>query len=181
MARAGLRRLSVTWCFGGICLAFPWPCDTLHSQIARSATARKNSPVDRVFEVVNYRFCEFELDTDCYELRKQGRSIGLARRPFDVLLCLIERRSRVVLRRELVDVVWQGCCVSDATLSHCILELRRILSDDADRPRFLRTVRGRGYRFVAPLTMAPFSTVASAAQEAGAGAAVATGVQADEL
>src|SRR5262245_6360066 len=99
--------------------------------------------------LVIYRFDEFELDTDCFELRDRGNAVLLARRPFDLLLCLIERRRRVVLKHELVDLVWGGCCVSDATLSHCVMELRRALSDVARQPRFLRTVRGRGYRFIA--------------------------------
>lgn len=99
-----------------------------------------------------HRFAEFELDTDCFELRERGHAVELARRPFDLLLCLVERRSRVVLKHELVDLVWGGYSVSDATLSHCVMELRRALSDAANRPRFLRTVRGRGYRFIAGVT-----------------------------
>jgi DNA-binding winged helix-turn-helix (wHTH) protein len=102
--------------------------------------------------VVIYRFADFELDTECYELRRRGVVLSLARRPFDLLLCLIERRQRVVLKHELIDVVWGGSCVSGATLSHCVMELRRALSDAAGEPRFLRTVRGRGYRFIATLT-----------------------------
>ena len=99
-----------------------------------------------------YRFDDFELDTDCFELRDRGSAVMLARRPYDLLLCLIERRQRVVLRHELVDLVWSGCCVSEATLSHCVMELRRALSDVASQPRFLRTIRGRGYRFIAGVT-----------------------------
>lgn len=101
---------------------------------------------------VIYRFYDFELDTDCFELRARGSAVVLARRPFDLLLCLIERRQRVVLKHELFDLVWGGCCVSDATLSHCVMELRRALSDVACQPRFLRTIRGRGYRFIAGIT-----------------------------
>ena len=98
-----------------------------------------------------YRFAEFELDTECVELRERGTPVALARRPYDLLHCLIERRQRVVLKQELVDVVWSGSCVSDATLSHCLMELRRALSDAAGRPRFLKTVRSRGYRFIGVL------------------------------
>src|SRR5262245_53332105 len=99
--------------------------------------------------ILIYRFADFELDTACYELRQRGVVVSLSRRPFDLLLCLIERRQRVVLKDELIDVVWGGSCVSNATLCHCVMELRRALSDAADEPRFLRTVRGRGYRFIA--------------------------------
>ena len=101
---------------------------------------------------VIYSFADFELDTDCYELREGGVALALSRRPFDLLLCLIERRQRVVLKHELIDVVWGGSCVTGTTLSHCVMELRRTLSDPADKPRYLRTVRGRGYRFVAALS-----------------------------
>ena len=110
---------------------------------------------------MSYRFAEFELDVDCFELRRGGVPIELARRPFDLLLCLVERRSRVVQRQELLDVVWQGSAISDATLSHCILELRRALDDRAAQPRILKTVRGRGYRFVAAL-LADAAPVAAA-------------------
>ena len=99
-----------------------------------------------------YRFADFELDTDCFELRDCGSAVMLARRPYDLLVCLIERRQRVVLKHELVDLVWGGCCVSEATLSHCVMEVRRTLSDAAGQPRFLRTIRGRGYRFIAGVT-----------------------------
>lgn len=100
-----------------------------------------------------YRFADFELDTECFELRERGHPVALARRPYDLLLCLIERRQRVVLKDELLDVVWGGSAVCDATMSHCVMELRRALSDLAIRPRFLRTVRGRGYRFIAGVEM----------------------------
>ena len=96
-----------------------------------------------------YLFPDFELDTECFELREHGIPAVLTRRPFDLLLCMIERRQRVVLRDELVEVVWGGSAVCEATVSHCVMELRRALADTAAQPRFLRTVRGRGYRFIA--------------------------------
>lgn len=113
-----------------------------------------------------YRFAEFELDTECFELRDRGKFVALARRPFDLLLCLIERRRRVVLRHELFDVVWGGC-VSDATLSHCVMELRHTLSDVAREPRILRTIRGRGYRFIAGVTFDDGADVEVSADEPG--------------
>ena len=102
-----------------------------------------------------YRFADFELDTECFELRERGCPVVLARRPFDLLLCLIERRQRVVLKHELLTEVWGGSAVCDATLSHCVMQLRRALSDAALQSRYLRTVRGRGYRFIATVSAAP--------------------------
>ena len=104
---------------------------------------------------MRYRFGDFELDTDCYELRLMDREITLPRRPFDLLVCLVRYRQRVVLKDEIIAAVWTDCCVCDATLTHCVMQVRRALGDDVAAPRFIRTLRRRGYRFVAAVEELP--------------------------
>jgi tetratricopeptide (TPR) repeat protein/DNA-binding winged helix-turn-helix (wHTH) protein len=76
---------------------------------------------------------------------EQGR---LRQKSFQVLLYLIEHRSRVVSRGELFDAVWNGLAVTDDTLVQSIVEIRKALGDDPRSPRFVRTFPKSGYRFV---------------------------------
>jgi predicted ATPase/class 3 adenylate cyclase len=72
-----------------------------------------------------------------------------------VLAYLIEHRDRVVLRQELFDRLWADRFVSDAALERCMAVIRRAVGDSGQRQRVIKTVHGRGYRFIAPLTIAP--------------------------
>jgi class 3 adenylate cyclase/pimeloyl-ACP methyl ester carboxylesterase/DNA-binding winged helix-turn-helix (wHTH) protein len=97
---------------------------------------------------VLYRFDEFELDTQLYELRRDGEVCPLERQVFDVLAYLVEHQDRVVPKSELLDQVWGSRFVSDATLSSRIMSARRALGDSGKQQRFIQTVQGRGFRFV---------------------------------
>lgn len=70
---------------------------------------------------------------------------------FDVLAVLIEHRDRVVPKEEILDAVWGGRFITDSALSTRIKEIRRATGDDGDAQSVIRTVRGRGYQFVADL------------------------------
>jgi predicted ATPase len=78
-------------------------------------------------------------------------AVPLTRKAFDVLHELIQHPGRLVTKRELLDDVWQGVHVGDAVLKVCVREIRRALGDAAHAPRFVETVHGRGYRFIASL------------------------------
>lgn len=78
--------------------------------------------------------------------------IHLAKRPFDVLLFLIQNRNRVVGRDELLNVFWEGHEVYDDALRKCIGAIRKALDDTEKSPRFIETRRGSGYRFVGLLS-----------------------------
>lgn len=80
-------------------------------------------------------------------------AVRLTNKAFGVLRHLAERPARLVTKDELLDAVWPGTSVSEAAMTVCIRELRRALGDDAQAPRFIETVRGRGYRFIAPVTI----------------------------
>jgi DNA-binding winged helix-turn-helix (wHTH) protein/tetratricopeptide (TPR) repeat protein len=89
------------------------------------------------------------LDTQCYELQRAGVSIPLPPKVYQVLAYLLAQRDRVVPREELLAHVWPGVYVSEATLNSYIMAIRQALGDDGQNQRLVRTVRGRGYRFVA--------------------------------
>lgn len=73
-------------------------------------------------------------------------------RAFDVLLQLLARSGELVTRDELLDAVWGHRYVTPSTLNRIITLLRRAFGDDSDESSFIQTVRGAGYRFVAPVT-----------------------------
>ena len=96
------------------------------------------------------RFGAFELDPENFQLRKAGRPLGLERIPMEVLLLLVERRGQLVLRQEIVDIVWGRDVVLDAdnALNTAIRKLRHVLGDDPARARYIETVPAKGYRFI---------------------------------
>jgi TolB-like protein/tetratricopeptide (TPR) repeat protein len=98
-----------------------------------------------------FRFGQFELDVPAYELRKQGRSVRIERRPMELLLLLVERRGDLVARDEIVDRLWGRDVFIDVdtSVNTLVRKIRRALGDSADGARFVQTVQGKGYRFVA--------------------------------
>jgi TolB-like protein/Flp pilus assembly protein TadD len=97
------------------------------------------------------RFGGFELDLSAYELRKHGRSIRVERRPMELLMFLIDRRGELVTRDEIVTRLWGPDVFIDvdASVNTVIRKIRRALRDSADTSRFIQTVQGKGYRFIA--------------------------------
>jgi pimeloyl-ACP methyl ester carboxylesterase/DNA-binding winged helix-turn-helix (wHTH) protein len=96
-----------------------------------------------------WRFDRFVLDTQRYELRCGDDVIRVEPQVFDVLTQLVANHQRVVTKEELFDSVWGGRFVGEAALTSRIKAARRALGDDGESQRFIRTVRGRGYQFVA--------------------------------
>ena len=99
-----------------------------------------------------WRFEDFVLDTQRYELRSGGDVIRVEPQVFDVLTQLVSNAHRFVSKEELFDSVWGGRFVTEAALTSRIKAARRALGDDGESQRFIRTVRGRGYQFVATIT-----------------------------
>ena len=95
-----------------------------------------------------YRFGDFELDLDRYELRRGGEVIKAEPRVLEVLNFLIEHRARVVPKEELLDTIWHDVHVSESAMTTAIRDARRALGDSSAEPRWIRTVYGRGFRFV---------------------------------
>ena len=95
-----------------------------------------------------HRFESFELDTDRYELRRNGQPRSIEPQVFALLALLVENRHRMVPRAEIMETVWEGRAVSDSALSSRVKSARQALDDDGDAQRLIRTVHGQGFRFV---------------------------------
>src|SRR5262245_3963137 len=93
-----------------------------------------------------YRSGTIEIDAVQRALLIDGVPAKVGARAFDVLLALVERRDRVVSKRELMDVVWPKLVVEEGNLLVHMVALRKLLG-----PRAIATIPGRGYRFALPV------------------------------
>lgn len=102
-------------------------------------------------------FGVFEADEAVGELRKHGLRIKLHSQPFRVLLMLLERPSELVTREEMRQRLWgEDTFVDfDHGLNSAVNKIREALNDSASSPRYVETVAGKGYRFIAPVSQAP--------------------------
>ncbi len=96
---------------------------------------------------------EIELDLGRYELRRLGRRVKLEKKPMELLIFLVGRREQLVSRKEIVAKLWQSDLLVDTepNINNIVRKIRTALGDNSDRPRFLETVVGKGYRFIGPL------------------------------
>ncbi len=88
------------------------------------------------------------IDTEAFELRRDGTLVPVEPQVLELLVFLVRNRERMVSKDELIQNVWGGRIVSDAALSSRIKSARQAIGDDGGRQRFIRTVHGRGFRFV---------------------------------
>ncbi len=100
-------------------------------------------------------FDPFELDTDRAELRTVSGPVKLEPKVFRLLCLLVENNERVITKEEMIAVVWAGRFISDAAVSTALKAVRKALGDDGDTQSFVRTMRGIGHRFVAPVRIRP--------------------------
>jgi TolB-like protein/DNA-binding winged helix-turn-helix (wHTH) protein len=100
---------------------------------------------------LTHKFDEFELDPSRFELRRNGRVLKLERIPMELLLLLLEKDGSIVTRQEIVDRLWGKEVFVDTEhgINTAIRKIRQALKDDSEHPRFVQTVTGKGYRFVA--------------------------------
>ncbi len=101
-----------------------------------------------------YGFGVYELDLRYYQLRRNGKPVQLEPKVFDVLAYLVQHRDRLVTKEELLEHLWPEAFVGDAALVRCIVAARKATGDSHDTQHMIQTVRSRGYRFVAPVTVA---------------------------
>lgn len=99
-------------------------------------------------EAMPYRIGAYLIDAKTYEIREDGRPVPVEPQVFDLLVMLIENRQRTVSKDELIERVWKGRIVSDSTLSSRIKSARQALGDDGSAQKLIRTIHGRGFRFV---------------------------------
>ena len=103
---------------------------------------------------MRYQFDHFELDADRYELRVAGVARHVEPLVFDLIAFFAANAGRIVGRNEIVEQVWGGRAISDATISSCVKSARRALGDSGEVPRYIRTIRGRGFEFTGAVTAA---------------------------
>lgn len=124
---------------------------------------------DPAFGVVRHpaaarvRFGDFDYDLRDRRLEQDGREVDLPPRALAVLDCLLGRRGKVVSKEVLIEQVWGGMHVADASVTEAVSLLRQALGDSAQTPSFIRTVHRRGYRFMAdvrPVSLAEPMAVA---------------------
>jgi predicted ATPase/DNA-binding winged helix-turn-helix (wHTH) protein len=97
------------------------------------------------------QFGPFRLDTGNQCLVHNGVTVALPPKPFAVLRYLVENPGRLITHDELLDKLWPETYVQPQVLRTYMLELRKVLGDDATCPRFIQTLPKRGYCFVAPV------------------------------
>src|SRR5271156_3071143 len=98
-------------------------------------------------------FGPFEVNVQGGGICKNGTPLHLAPQPFEILLFLLTHPGEVVTREQLHERVWRDGTFVDFErgLNSAMTKLRRALGDDADRPRYIETHAGRGYRFIGTL------------------------------
>jgi DNA-binding winged helix-turn-helix (wHTH) protein len=109
-----------------------------------------------------YRFGDVTLDATNRRIWHKGEQLPLNSKYFDVLLLLVRQRGRLVEKQRIFDEVWNGIFVTDAALTQCIKDIRKLLADDAANPRYIKTVPKHGYIFIAEGVQAEDLPAASA-------------------
>src|SRR5215831_6698273 len=121
-----------------------------------------------------FAFGPFCLHTARRELLAYGVPVTLGQRAFDILLALVSRPGQLVTKDELMAEVWPGVVVEENNIQVHVSALRKVLGTAGDGERYLLTVAGRGYRFVAPVEQAggapPEGPTEAAPSAAAAGA-----------
>src|SRR5262245_46929940 len=96
-------------------------------------------------------FGPFWLDRRDERLWRGSEAISLLPKTFAVLCCLVTQAGQLVTKEALLEAVWPETAVSEAVITVAMRTLRQVLGDQARTPRFIETVHGRGYRFIAPV------------------------------
>ena len=95
-----------------------------------------------------YLFEDYALDTDRRELRRGAALLSMEPQVFDLLVFLVVSRDRVVSKDDLLTAVWGGRIVSESTIATRINAVRRVIGDSGEQQRLIRTIIGKGVRFV---------------------------------
>jgi TolB-like protein/DNA-binding winged helix-turn-helix (wHTH) protein/Flp pilus assembly protein TadD len=98
---------------------------------------------------------EMVLDLGRYELRRGDRAVRLEKQPMELLILLVENQGQLVTREQIVVRLWEAPSAVDTerSINTAIRKIRLVLRDDPDKPRFVQTVVGKGYRFIAPVRL----------------------------
>ena len=100
------------------------------------------------------RFGDVEIDLAAFELRRGGALCAVEPQVLELLGYLAHNPGRLITKDDLIEGVWNGRIVSDATLASRIRSARRAIGDDGEQQRWIKTVHGRGVRFVGEIAAA---------------------------
>ncbi|MGH8212453.1 MAG: ATP-binding protein [Rhodanobacteraceae bacterium] len=101
-----------------------------------------------------FAFADVVIDAGAHRLVRGGREIAVEPKAFAVLLEFLSHPGQLLSRDQLLDAVWGHIYVTPATLNRIVAQLRKALADDSEDPRFIQTVHGLGYRFIAAVERA---------------------------
>jgi TolB-like protein/DNA-binding winged helix-turn-helix (wHTH) protein/Flp pilus assembly protein TadD len=104
--------------------------------------------------VSSYRFGKFELDLRSYELKRDGQPLRLEKIPMELLIFLVEHHGELISREQIIEKLWGKHVFLDTEqgINTAIRKVRQVLQDGREKPQFLETVVGKGYRFVGNVT-----------------------------
>jgi two-component system alkaline phosphatase synthesis response regulator PhoP len=103
---------------------------------------------DEAGEASVFRFGDAEVDFVRGEVRREGRPVDISALEFRLLSTFVKHRGRLLSRGHLLDLVWgPGISINDRVVDNHIVSLRRKIEPEPAEPRFLRNIRGLGYRF----------------------------------
>src|SRR6516162_6422310 len=102
----------------------------------------------------SYQFGQFELDLRSYELKRDSQALRLEKIPMELLIFLVEHHGELVTREQIIEKLWGKEVFLDTEqgINTAIRKVRQVLQDDSEKPHFLETVVGKGYRFVCKVT-----------------------------
>jgi len=116
--------------------------------LARIEALLRRAKKGTLVPIARFQFGNIDVDFEKGQVLKDGARINLAAKELDLLRFLIDRRDKVVSREELLEGVWEyQPGVSSRTIDVHVAWLRQKLEEDPEYPRYIRTVRGVGYRF----------------------------------
>lgn len=114
-----------------------------------------------------FEFGEYSLDLNEKRLQRNGQTVALQPKVFELLIFFVGRPGELITRDELMSAVWKDTFVEESNLRFCIHSLRKSLGKDTEGRDFLETVPKRGYRFVAEVRRISAETAPVAAAETG--------------
>jgi len=129
-------------------------------------------------EIVQFR--RFRIDPLSRAVMREDSPVALSRRAFDVLLYLVQNPGRVVTKEELLKSVWPDASVDENKLMQSISALRKALEERPGENRFITTLPGRGYQFIAPASLVGVREAALEPEEGTGAPEVSTGLTTDE-
>lgn len=102
-----------------------------------------------------YEFGDFCLDVEEKILTRDGEVLELTPKGFELLSIFVENQGKLLKKENLMDSIWADSFVEESNLTFNIGQLRKLLGDGAHKPKYIKTVRGHGYRFIADVRLVP--------------------------